>query len=80
MIALEDAIDALGKSGLHRDAYSRTGNGVKEFAIYIADRERFMSAFNEALSKHPRYPLDINFYEDVAWKDYQEMRQLFKKN
>ena len=53
MIALEHAVDEIEAASLCRHAYSRTGNGLKEFAYYIADRERFMTAFNDALRNHP---------------------------
>lgn len=80
MIALEDAIDELERAALCRHAYSRTGNGLKEFAYYIPDRDEFMAAFNRALRKHPRYPIEITFYEDENWEDFQKLRRRFKRN
>jgi hypothetical protein len=70
MIRLEDAIESLVRPGFMRHAYSRTGNGLKEFAYYINDRDTFIAAFNTALQSHERYPLDINFYSDPEWKDF----------
>jgi len=78
MIALEDVLDDLQKTGMCRHAYSRTGNGLKELVYYISDRERFMTAFNDALSEHARYPIEINFYKDPTWGDFQRLRGLFK--
>lgn len=78
MIALEDAINSLEKAGSCRHAYSRTGNSLKELVYYISDRDQFIDAFNKALSDHPRYPIEINFYEDQAWQDFQTIREPFK--
>ena len=78
MLALEHAVDELGEAALCRHAYSRTGNGLKELVYYIANRDEFMGAFNNALRKHPRYPIEIKFYEDREWDDFQKLRGLFK--
>ena len=80
MVALEDAIDELEKAALCRHAYSRTGNGLKELVYYILDRDQFMAALNHALREHPRYPLEIKFYEDEKWEDFQNLRGRFKRN
>jgi hypothetical protein len=42
-------------------------------ACIFADRDVFMTNFNEALSGHPRYPLEINFYEDPDWSDLSKL-------
>jgi hypothetical protein len=78
MIALEHAIDAIEAAALCRHVYSRTGNGLKELAYYITDRDEFMGALNNELRTHPRYPIEINFYEDREWSDFQKVRELFK--
>ena len=78
MLALEHAVDALEASMLCRQAYTRTGNGLKELVYYISDREMFMAAFNDVLREHPRYPIAINFYEDREWADFEKLRGLFK--
>ena len=57
--------------------YSRTGNGSKEFSYYIADRDSFIQAFNQALRTHPAYPIEINFFEDREWKDFRAILDLF---
>ena len=79
MIALERAIEEIEAVSLCRHAYSRTGNGLKEFAYYITDRDRFMDAFNIAVRNHPRYPIEIEFYEDLEWADFQRVRELFNQ-
>ena len=80
MIALEHAMDELAEAGLCRHAYSRTGNGLKELVYYIADQDQFMGAFNDALSDHPRYPIQLDFYDDPGWGDFQKVRALFHKD
>jgi hypothetical protein len=73
MIALEDAIrQHLEERQLCRHAYSRTGNGLKELVYYAADQDQFMSALNDALRSHPRYPLEIEFYSDPEWDEFQK--------
>ena len=80
MIALEHVMEeSLDNPGHARHAYSRTGNHLKELVYYVADRDAFMSALNDALATHPRYPIDINFYEDPEWQDFQVILKLFKR-
>jgi hypothetical protein len=81
MIELEDVIESLiEKKHLCIHAYSRTGNNLKEFAYYIRSQKEFMEAFNKALSNRPRYPIEINFYEDREWSDFQKLLHDFGKN
>jgi len=73
MITLEDAIeDAVVSVGFCERASSRTGSNLKEFAYYINDRDLFIDKFNSALSGHNAYPIEINFYEDAEWEDFQK--------
>lgn len=79
MIALEKAIEErIESKGECRHAYSRTGNGLKELVYYIADRDGFMEALNDALGDHPRYPIQITFYEDEKWADLRGILELFR--
>ena len=81
MITLERVMEkSLDNEGYSRHAYSRTGNHLKELVYYISDREAFISAFNDALANHPRYPIEINFYEDPEWEDFQVILKLFKRS
>lgn len=81
MLDLEHAIDSgLEQRRLCRHAYSRTGNHLKELAYYITDRTEFIDAFNETLASHAPYPIEITFYEDRAWQDFQTIRGLFKRD
>ncbi|OZG72797.1 hypothetical protein BTA51_14110 [Hahella sp. CCB-MM4] len=74
MITLEDAIeDHIESDGVLRHVYSRTGNNLKELVYYINDREQFLEVFNKTLSGHPRYPIEINFYQDSDWGDFKRI-------
>ena len=47
--------------------------------MIISDGDQFMSAFNAALRGQPRYPLEIDFYEDGGWQDLQKILEMFHK-
>lgn len=80
MIAVEDAIEELIENGhLLRHAYSRTGNNLKELCYYINDQDLFLEAFNKSLNDHPRYPIEINFYQDQQWDDFNRLLNDFSK-
>jgi len=74
--AIEENIQSKGHC-LH--AYSKTGNSLKELVYYISDRDEFMREFNAALRGQPRYPLEIDFYEDGGWQDFQKILEMFHK-
>ena len=75
MIKLEDGLKTIkGREDLYFDVYSTTGNDLKEFVFYIADREIFMKHFNEALSSHAVYPIEVNFYQDKEWSDLKRLQ------
>ena len=79
MNALEEIIEgSLENEGVCKHAYSRTGNNLKELVYYIEDQEKFLAAFNHALANHPGYPIEINFYEDPSWEDFQRILGRFK--
>jgi len=79
MIALEHAIENIQEEGYCLHAYSRTGNGLKELVYYISDRDQFMNQFNEALKNHTPYPIEVTFYEDVEWKDFKQILEMFRQ-
>ena len=81
MITLEDAIEKhIENDKVLRHVYSRTGNNLKELVYYIHDQQQFLDAFNKTLANHPRYPIEINFYEDKKWEDFQRLLNEFNKN
>ena len=77
MVDLEHAIDDIQENNLCVQVYSKTGNGLKELVYYISDRDEFMKAFNEVLADHPRYPLDIEFFDDPEWGDLQTVHKVY---
>jgi len=74
MIILEDAIEHyIENDGVLRHVYSRTGNSLKELVYYIHDQDQFLAELNKALSTHKRYPIEISFYKDEKWEDFQKL-------
>ena len=74
LIALEDGLELLGGvRNVPLMAYTATGNNLKQFVFYIPDRDLFLESLNDALAKHPRYPIDINFYKDESWEDLSKL-------
>lgn len=60
-------------------AYRRTGNGLKEFVFYAEDQSQFLAELNQLLATHPTYPLQIKFYEDPTWSDFEKLTADFRK-
>jgi len=78
MIELEDTLEKLSdNNNAYLEVYSATGNNIKEFAFYIADRKTFMANLNEVLRNRPSYPIDITFYEDGDWSDLAKLHHNF---
>jgi hypothetical protein len=74
MIKLEDALSAAFQNSSNSTwAFNRTGNHLKEFAYYISDRNSFLEMFNEVLSSHPRYPVEVTFYNDSTWSEMKDL-------
>ena len=53
---------------------------MKELVYYIGDREAFVASFNEELAGQPRYPLQIEFFDDPEWGDLQTVHRVYLKN
>ncbi|MCQ8181768.1 DUF695 domain-containing protein [Methylomonas sp. SURF-1] len=71
MLMLEEALGRIERQEFFVEAYRRIGAGLREYVFYAADRDRFLAEFNEHVAAHPRYPIEIKFYEDKAWSDLQ---------
>ena len=72
MFQLEHVLDSMFSSNpICKHAYTRTGNNLKEYNYYIADRVEFMKQFNTTLQHRVHYPIEIVFYEDSAWVEQQ---------
>jgi len=77
MDLLERRLEKLIDDGQSVHAYSRTGKDLKELVYYIRDRDEFIGALNDALSDDPRYPINIDFYKDESWEDFERLRSSF---
>ncbi|MEZ9525681.1 DUF695 domain-containing protein [Enterovibrio norvegicus] len=74
MIELEDILEELYETNSFAErAYSRTGNNLKEFVFYISNRDLFLGKFNDMAKGKPRFPIEINFYDDPSWSDYENL-------
>lgn len=78
MIILEDSIeDNIENAAVLRHVYSRSGNSLKELVYYIHNQEQFLAELNKTLSTHKRYPIEISFYKDEKWEDFQKLLEDF---
>lgn len=73
MLKLEAALANVELGGFCMEVYRRIGAGLREFVLYIHDRDQFMHEFNRCVAGHPRYPIAINFYRDEAWSELQDL-------
>jgi hypothetical protein len=81
MIALEEAIEGeVVATDFCEHAVSRTGNNLKELIYYINDRDTFSEKLNDALRDHDRHPIEITFFEDKEWKEFENTRADFNKS
>jgi len=80
MIELEDTLEeGIENQGICKHVYSRTGNNLKELVYQIRSDETFLESLNKSLAGHPRYPIEITFYEDKEWQDFKELLNDFNK-
>lgn len=81
MMKLEEAIaNSNSDDNNFKHAYSRTGNNLKELVYYSKSQEIFMQKLNNTLSNHERYPIEIEFYEDREWNEFNKLLKDFKTN
>ncbi len=73
MIELDTALGEIEKPMFCFEAYRRIGHGLRKFVFYVSSCEAFMEALNRKLEAHPRYPIEIKFYDDENWSDFQEL-------
>jgi len=77
---LEDALNSISDDEGSFRAYARTGNNLREFVYYTIDQPAFLHLFNQAVVNHPRYPIEITFYQDPNWTDYKKLMADFNKD
>lgn len=70
--AFEAALDPLAPSSHSELVHVSTGMGLKEWIFYARSREEFMGELNDLLSGQPRYPIDIEFFEDPNWEVWED--------
>jgi hypothetical protein len=63
----EDALDLLEEENQGVLSLVVFGGGRKEWHWYVKDIEAWMARFNEILSTHSQYPLQIEFSENDNW-------------
>lgn len=73
MLQLEEILAQIERPKSLIEAYRRVGAGLREYVLYIADRENFLKEFNSRAAAHPRYPIEIRFYEDEAWSELRDL-------
>jgi len=73
MLALDEALGAIERSESCAEAYRRIGHDLREFVLYVTDRDDFIASVNETLASRPRYPIEIKFYEDENWSELQKL-------
>jgi hypothetical protein len=73
MLMLEAVLGKSERATSCVEAYRRVGAGLREFVFYIADREMFLAEFNKHVAAHPTYSIEIKFYKDEGWSEFQEL-------
>lgn len=73
MLTLEAVLENIERPGFCYEAYRRIGAGVREYAYYVADCDKFLQEFNQYAELNPRYPISITFYKDDVWSDLQDL-------
>jgi hypothetical protein len=76
MYALEDLLEEkLENVGAATLAFTRTGNGKRQWNYYVADRNTFKAAISaETRDKH-NFPVHIHFVSDPSWQALREVHR-----
>lgn len=69
-IDFEDALETLDSEAFGFLMLVVTGNGRKEWHWYASDVETWMNKFNELLTDHPEYPIEIENSFEPDWSLY----------
>ena len=73
MMALDAVLGEIERPMFCFEAYRRVGNGLREFVFYVVNCDSFIGELNRKLESHARYPIDIKFYNDENWSDFQQL-------
>jgi hypothetical protein len=71
-VAFEEAIDPLWSEGGSELMQVATGMGLKEWIFYARSSDAFMARLNSLLSGRPRYPIEVEFYDDPEWQMWSQ--------
>lgn len=71
-ITFENALEQLDQNGVSHLMLVVTGNGRKEWIWYVKDVEAWMVKFNDLLSGHKVYPVEIEINQDPEWSTYHD--------
>jgi Family of unknown function (DUF695) len=69
-ISFEDTLQPLDSEALSHLMLVVTGNGRKEWYWYASDVIVWMERFNELLTRHPEYPIEIENTFEPDWSFY----------
>jgi len=56
-----------------------TGDGAREWEYYIRDREEFEVHLNRTLAAYPRFPIQIEYYNDPNWESFHDILKMVGK-
>ncbi|MFY9458984.1 MAG: DUF695 domain-containing protein [Aquabacterium commune] len=73
---LAPAVEATGVATL---ALVSTGEGLREWTYYAKSEQAFLGKVNQALQRHPKFPIDIHVAQDKAWRTYEQFVQQVQK-
>ncbi|TDP82290.1 uncharacterized protein DUF695 [Aquabacterium commune] len=80
MDALEDLLaPAVEATGVATLALVSTGEGLREWTYYAKSEQVFLGKVNQALQRHPKFPIDIHVAQDKAWRTYEQFVQQVQK-
>jgi hypothetical protein len=67
-LEFERALDPLCTDGEAELVQVSTGMNLKEWIYYTPSSDIFMVRMNDLLSGHPRFPIQIEFFNDPKWQ------------
>jgi hypothetical protein len=80
MYELEDLVEQeIEGRGMCALAFTRTGNGKKQWNYYVADTKAFQSALLTSIQSKRRFPIQVHFLPDASWDALREMHRAADK-
>ena len=81
MLAFEQAVaDGSEQRRSGRLVLVITGANERQWRYYATDAEAFIQSVNQDLAGHPRYPLQIVYYQDPDWVGLHEYQALVQRD